>query len=351
MARSLFSYCAQFVPSWLYAAILIRLYRFEASVYAFKITKLVFRILSGTSELERICHPDQANSIEISYIERRDKYNDAGGASSPQLKSIKGDPLTLLLVDWSISHSTKLLVERRMLDSGYADISLVTKNILKKKEFPAMGSTETLEASILHDTLGPIVGSRFLEKEMNELSNTKYDATNKRHEQKLLELWNALKPNEPLKDRISLQWESIGFQGRDPASDFRGMGILGLEDLLYFSKTYSEVARAVLERSNHPTSWYSFALAGIHITAYSLELLRTRLLQMQLFQHGVSRTTCQEIYCFLFVQFDAFWFSREVAPTVMDFEILFSQFRNQIRHRLFQLRPLPLPTRLKLKAA
>lgn len=35
-----------------------------------------------------------------------------------------------------------------------------------------------------------------------------------------------------LVNRVTKQWQSIGFQGQDPKTDFRGMGILGLENLL-----------------------------------------------------------------------------------------------------------------------
>lgn len=36
-----------------------------------------------------------------------------------------------------------------------------------------------------------------------------------------------------LSSRISKQWQDIGFQGDNPATDFRGMGVLSLRCLLY----------------------------------------------------------------------------------------------------------------------
>lgn len=36
-----------------------------------------------------------------------------------------------------------------------------------------------------------------------------------------------------LEARISKQWQDLGFQGNNPATDFRGMGMLGLQCLLY----------------------------------------------------------------------------------------------------------------------
>ena len=39
-------------------------------------------------------------------------------------------------------------------------------------------------------------------------------------------------PDIALKDRKSTQWIDIGFQGKDPQTDFRGAGILGLIQIL-----------------------------------------------------------------------------------------------------------------------
>ena len=47
-----------------------------------------------------------------------------------------------------------------------------------------------------------------------------------------MQLWNLLMPHEKLKARITKQWCDIGFQGDDPKTDFRGMGMLGLANLL-----------------------------------------------------------------------------------------------------------------------
>ena len=48
----------------------------------------------------------------------------------------------------------------------------------------------------------------------------------------LFQLWNKLNPDIALRSRISKQWTDIGFQGDDPQTDFRGMGLLGLQNLV-----------------------------------------------------------------------------------------------------------------------
>jgi len=47
-----------------------------------------------------------------------------------------------------------------------------------------------------------------------------------------MSLWTQLKAPEVLTGRMSAQWETLGFQGRDPATDFRGGGILSLKAYL-----------------------------------------------------------------------------------------------------------------------
>ena len=48
----------------------------------------------------------------------------------------------------------------------------------------------------------------------------------------------------------------IGFQGEDPATDFRGMGMSSLDDLVYFAKYHPEESKSALGIARHPISWY-----------------------------------------------------------------------------------------------
>lgn len=80
--------------------------------------------------------------------------------------------------------------------------------------------------------LHQLCGYRALMEEVEALRATAYNADNLEHEQSLLQLWSLLQPGIPLMTRKTKQWQNIGFQGEDPKTDFRGMGILGLENLL-----------------------------------------------------------------------------------------------------------------------
>jgi len=52
------------------------------------------------------------------------------------------------------------------------------------------------------------------------------------HEAKLMRLWTNLMNDRKLTARESTEWVDVGFQGKDPSTDFRGAGVLGLEQLL-----------------------------------------------------------------------------------------------------------------------
>ena len=51
-----------------------------------------------------------------------------------------------------------------------------------------------------------------------------YSSDNADHEALLDELWRLLKPGVQRSGRVTKEWEELGFQGPDPATDFRGLG-------------------------------------------------------------------------------------------------------------------------------
>ena len=66
-------------------------------------------------------------------------------------------------------------------------------------------------------------------KRLNLWSGIAYSEKCSLYEEMLMRLWTNLKPESKLRGRKTEQWIDIGFQGKDPATDFRGAGVLGLE--------------------------------------------------------------------------------------------------------------------------
>jgi ELMO domain-containing protein len=155
----------------------------------------------------------------------------------------------------------------------------------------------------------------------------------------LEQLWTTLKPEQKLSGRISADWKQIGFQGTDPATDFRGMGVLGLENLLAFTKRHGDMARMIMEQCAELQSWYSFAVAGINVTGVLVDMIKLRHLDSYFTQAGCSMAHFQVLYNYAFIQFNDLWTQRNPA-SIMEFNPLMREFRLGLAlddqgHRLF----------------
>lgn len=184
--------------------------------------------------------------------------------------------------------------------------------------------------------LEQIWGYKQLLVEVERVRTTGYNSENLDHEEKLLELWDKLKPEEKLTSRITKQWQDIGFQGDDPKTDFRGMGMLGLENLLYFATEYQGPARHVLSHSYHPVHGYAFAIVGINLTSMAYNLLKDGTAKTHFYNTSrqlATMKTFHQFYSYLFYEFDRFWIDSK-PQNMMDFSNIREKFEQSIRSSL-----------------
>lgn len=145
-----------------------------------------------------------------------------------------------------------------------------------------------------------IYGYKQLIIKLDKLRQISFDHENKSHQVLLFTLWEQLLPEQKIDGLISKQWTDIGFQGSDPGTDFRGMGLLSLENLVFFATVFTDHARNILSHSLHPTYGqvlilkdsllydhfcysYPFAVVGINITHLALNLVKAGYLKTHLF--------------------------------------------------------------------
>ena len=64
----------------------------------------------------------------------------------------------------------------------------------------------------------------------------------------------------------------IGFQGKDPLTDFRGSGLLGLKHLWQFS-LYDLNSDKVYKVATNEKTWYFYAATGINITGKVIQFI------------------------------------------------------------------------------
>ncbi|XP_067889835.1 ELMO domain-containing protein 1 isoform X2 [Heterodontus francisci] len=285
-----------------------------------RFVKFALRKITGKCELQRICYSRKPGAERTLKIES-------------SLKSSRNE----LLQSAVITH----------ID----DIERTVDNIMQLKRInpdtnPQFGIS--LQACLLQ-----IVGYRRLIAEVERLRRDQYDSENPHHEEMLLKLWTFLRPDVKLNGRISKQWCEIGFQGDDPKTDFRGMGMLGLYNLVFFAEHDNATARQVLFDSNQPKyskintkEWekkkfdqaigFSFAIVGINITDLSYTLLLSGALKTHLYNvapEAPSLFHFHKTFCYLMHEFHNFWIEEDPLD-IMEFNRVREKFHKRMIKQL-----------------
>lgn len=114
------------------------------------------------------------------------------------------------------------------------------------------------------------------------------------------------------------------------------MGLLGLENLLYFATDYQQISRHVLSHSLHPTYGYTYAIVGINITSMAYYLLKDGSAKTYMFNAKQSLPNLNlfhKFYCYLFYEFDKMWIESK-PQNIMEFSVIFKKFENAVRMAL-----------------
>lgn len=259
-------------------------------------------------------------------------------------------------------------------DDGDEILSLASKEltndlckVIDKNKRSYLWTSEMRER--LRDSLHRILSYKLIQTIAEQLAATKYDVDNNLHFEKLINLWNNLvhadqeatpiyassKPEKVFPPELSYEisdkseivsnrWSHIGFQGEDPGTDFRGMGMLGLFQLEYLSRKPQQLARDLLSRSLNEKHSYPFAIVGINVTYSLLNLFKDGSMKHLFYDNRdtvfrdnlkslkLFKTLC-ELYVELFLRFDCFW--HESKPeTIFEFKGLMEKFVSIIQFDL-----------------
>ncbi|KAL6505419.1 hypothetical protein OROHE_022798 [Orobanche hederae] len=134
-------------------------------------------------------------------------------------------------------------------------------------------------------------------------------------------LWCATYPGQELQSLVSDQWKEMGWQGKDPSTDFRGAGFISLENLLFFANTYSSLLR---KQAGKRAVWeYPFAVAGVNIT-----FMITQMLDLD----AKNEWAFDILYCVAFMIMDKLWLAKNA--TYMEFNDILKLTRSQLEREL-----------------
>jgi hypothetical protein len=152
--------------------------------------------------------------------------------------------------------------------------ALATELVRVKRIVPSRPGFHSLLLPNLIECLRALRRNASIHAAARRLAAMPFDSANVQHELLLRTLWSSLQPDTPLPSRVGEHWQALGFQGRDPATDFRGGGVLSLHAFLHLSQRHATAARSILRQTDLPYRGYNLALVCIHTALWSLDLLR-----------------------------------------------------------------------------
>lgn len=281
---------------------------FQLIAFYKRMIKYFLRFVTRQTELERICHNEKIESVRINKIEKC-------------FLTSRNDYIRL------------------SLESKQENEEEIALKIMQLKNIPQSNINFLI---LLKDGLIKIRAYNKLVNEIEELRLRKFSFDNLQDSELIFDLWNSLKGStDKLDNKITKRWSEIGFQGNDPSTDFRGMGMLSLLNLHYFSTNMNEKAKQVYNKSLHPKLGYPFSIVGISITSWVYKLLNGNFLKTHFYNDSellsvssINLENFHKIYCVLFIEFDQYWFLNE--PNVMNFEknskLFFTLVANKLKN-------------------
>lgn len=188
-------------------------------------------------------------------------------------------------------------------------------------------------------TLTPLQEERL--RRLKRRMKVNFDASKPDHQDALRALWSASFPGEELKGLISDQWKEMGWQGKDPSTDFRGAGFISLENLLFFAKAFSTSFQNLLKKQGRkgPVLGYPFAVAGVNITFMIMQMLELDATKPRTFIRTIFLQMLSEnewafdlLYCVAFMVMNKKWL--ETNATYMQFNDVLKSTRVQLEKEL-----------------
>eukprot|EP00775_Hariotina_reticulata_P010811 gene10811-10967_t len=134
--------------------------------------------------------------------------------------------------------------------------------------------------------------------------------------------------------RYGRHWADLGFQGDDPASDLRGVGMLGLLQLRYLTHHNAEAAHKLYRLSHSDLQEFPLAIVSLNITRWALMALRAGALLRAARRLGSYILAANHFYCGAFYEFYARW---RQGKTMREAGFVLKQLEEYCRHHTEKL--------------
>lgn len=174
----------------------------------------------------------------------------------------------------------------------------------------------------------------------------------------LRQLWSYAFPGEASQLQ-SDRWKDMGWQGKNPATDFRGGGLMSLQNLLFMASHKPALFEALMHKTRGTRAEdapledggrggeYPFAAAGVNCSHMLIEMLSLRDASktpsstpgtgfLELLKHDSN--AFDEVYCLAFEKLDELWLQTGIESGYkwgyFDFNSVKSRLQQQLSKQL-----------------
>eukprot|EP00760_Papus_ankaliazontas_P008493 PhM_4_TR13847/c0_g1_i1/m.79001 len=174
-------------------------------------------------------------------------------------------------------HYLRRLLTDPNLDPSAEDVltALKTSNNRESAAFISRNEDKLRRVISLFDSVNSMIHC------IEKMRATAFDKKVKYHVELLQKL--ALLLRLPSSEPTGSHWcGNVGFQGRDPSTDFRGGGVLSLLNMIYAAETHTETTLKMIDESSsqeeekEEQEFYLWAVVCINLTGDIVKLLKTR---------------------------------------------------------------------------
>lgn len=241
-----------------------------------------------------------------SYLERIIRYNKS-----------------LFIIDNSLFMSKQLSCNELKEFFKGDDVDLILEIIIKRKKIKDLKFSLKI---ILLQIQKTYIYKNKLEKETKIV----VDFSKEKHFELLNSLWTKLEktitPNNP-----SPKWKIIGFQGNNPLTDFRGMGLFGLLQLVEITNKYEKEFMEIYKLSKTKEHEFPFCIVGINISYLLYRSLEQRKLQRYFYK---TQKDLSFLYFKTFLMFSNEWKNTE-KKNLLYLGIIMKNSWNKIKKEYF----------------
>jgi len=187
-----------------------------------------------------------------------------------------------------------------------------------------------------------------------------FDPQDPGHMSELYLLWKKEFPDVEIPDNLESElWKKLGFQSENPLRDFRGSGIFGLKNMLFFAEKYPKCFSDLVDiDQSREGEQYPFAVASFNVTMMLFELLgwgwktpgKSTVKDPAVYHRLVSflfsadysidraENIFNELFSVLMVKVDAKWY--EMKAGYMDFPKVLTQSQLEMERLVLQFNSL-----------